>query len=122
MSGRNHSHLRAIIFSFGCMIAESAVTRTLARASSLSLTWPSDDIVRIRQVDDDDLVGVIDGFPTVADQSDSLALRGYSHADEVVRLQCQRLEGYRVGLDTESGELEGGARDLRLVAFKSNKL
>lgn len=105
------------------MIAESAVTRTLAPApSSLSLTWPSNDIVRIRQVDDDDLVGVIDGFPTVVGQNDSLVLRAYSHADEVVRLQCQRLEGYRVGLDTESGELEGEARDLRLAAFRSNKL
>jgi hypothetical protein len=53
--------------------------------------WPSHDRVCIVEVDDDDVVLV-------------------AHADKRIRLEGERLERDRRGLDTESGELDEGKR------------
>jgi hypothetical protein len=53
--------LSAMIFSLGCMMAESAVT--VARQHLVAPqqpTWPPHDVVGVCEVNNDNLVGVVD--------------------------------------------------------------
>ncbi len=102
-----------MIFSLGCMIAESAVTGvSWCSACGAQRTRPAHHIVGVRQVDDDDLVGFIYILATACQLSRGKAGRGregrgarYAHADEVVGLEGERLERDALGLDAQRGEL-----------------
>lgn len=102
-------------------MAESAVTSKRDPAGGLAnipcqinqsrLTWPTNDIVGICEIDNNDLVRIIDLFTTAlmqtADQQQPL--RGktqYVHAHIVVRLEgtCRVRDG--LGLDTECRQLQ----------------
>lgn len=90
------------------MIAESAVTAESALSADCrrKLTWSADHIIGVCQIDNDDLVGIVDALTTVRSQPRNLTRGIHSHANEVIRLKREVLEGYRGGLNAESGELK----------------
>jgi hypothetical protein len=66
-----------MIFSLGCMIAESAVTEvSVSGACGAKRTRPAHHIVGVRQVDDDDLVGVVYILATACQLGSGKAGRG----------------------------------------------